>query len=1449
MKKSIFLFFAAILCAMSISAANMKGGEVLYLKPNSNWTQSNAWFAIYLCNGTSSATWVKMTKSGNYYMATVPTGDYKNVIFVRMNPSNTSNLDWGQKWNQSGDLSFDQKKNLCTINSGQWDCGSNVTWSTYQPVSDASLTSSAANIFVGGQATLTAKLSSNTNVNTLKSTSYAISPNTGASISGNTFTATAEGTYTVTATVTYYPNGCTGLTSGLKTATATTNIVAEVPAEETHDVTVSYLCGSTKVADPTTVNTVGVETPVKVTAPEIAKYTFANWTLGADVATTDALTSNEINITTKAGGSDFNLVANYEKAKLTYTVTVPAGTENCYMAGEMNGWDVDNPIELTKQSENVFTVTLEGVEKTQQYKYLSKKGTWDYAEDGGDRTWTANDVVTAWKDPLATNVYLAGEMNGWSTTANEFKKAAKDDASASIILNLTAGTYKFKIVDNGSWLGNNTTIDKTISGWTFASDKGDCPLKATIAGDYTFTWAISTKKLSVTYPTICAITATANDAAMGTITGAGDYGKGSTATLTATPNDGYLFVNWTKGGEIVATTQEYSFKVTEAVELVANFEAAPEEVHNVTVSYKCGSNKIAEDQTVAAVGETSAKTVEAPAIFGYTFASWTLGADVTSTNELTSNTIDINIVAGGSDFTLTANYTEIPKVTVYFVNNKKWSKVYAYGWGGSVGENPAWPGQDITANKEAEQIAGFDVHSYSVVPGSYDNIIFNKGEGGDGNQTETFKWTDGKYYYMGADATFAGETKEKVELILLNIPDRYITGNKELVGGEGWQKNDILMDYTVASETYSHIFTNLAAGTYQFRITDGTWEHTWGWTHIENTEFAELSAGDNDNNIKLTLTTAKTVTINYNRTSDKISIDGLTPATYSDITIKAYTESAAPQIWWWNGGSKCPDADKTDNPSNPGNKYTWETAPTMTAVAGEANWYEWTFEQVNDLTGICFKFKNATTSSSNFEGVKANTCYDVRDITNAKTTACGVTPSDCLECSGIYLKGTFNSWGTDHEFMKTGDANVVTTTVNITSEGNYNFKVHDGEWLGSDGGTMARGGSGVETGGWTMEKDKNEVTLAADMEGDYVFTYTISTKKLAITFPVVVPQSFPNQPTTLYFYPCSDWKKGNERYAAYLYNNGADKEWVSLTDANSDGIYELANPQKYAKVIICRMDASKAENEWASKWDQIESGITIPNTAGDLNTCLAFWTNAEGNRPVSECTWVAPTLLTDANWADFVNAYNGKKVNALVKRTFKSGQYHTLCLPFDIPTNWLGDGTTAYQLTSIVANNTGDKLSLSATKWETIVAGQPYIIVPVKGSEYEHVIINGVTVKNVSAGTNVASGDGYKATLKAVTATDGTQTNGSTEYYVGANDGKLYNAVVDKLGLRAIIELTTTSGQPLPPKVRAQVTTGENVETGVDNIVTTDTPVKAIENGQLIIIRDGVKYNVQGQKL
>ena len=1208
MKKSIFLFLAAILCAIGMNAATVTsdGTARLYFNMSTiNWwvaSNGDGNFGYFFNNSTGKNAWSahSVKHDGNTYYVVIPEGTWAGVILTRNNTSTAPS--WNNKWNQTGDITLSSTSNYISKFS---EGSTSVTWGTaVKPASDASV-SAASTIFVGASTTLTPSLTSNADINDIKSTTYTISPTTGASISGNTFTASAEGTYTITATVTYHPDGYSD-TKLQSTATATTTIKAEVPAEETHDVTVSYICGSTKVADPTTVNTVGVETPVKVTAPEIAKYTFANWTLGADVTTEDALTNTAINITTKTGGSDFTLTANYEKAKLTYTVTVPAGTENCYMAGEMNGWDVDNPIELTKQSENVFTVTLEGVEKTQKYKYLSKKGTWDYAEDGGDRTWTANDVVTAWKDPLATNVFLAGEMNGWNTAANEFRKAAKDDTDASIILNLTTGTYKFKIVDNGSWLGNNGTIDKTISGWTFEDGKNDCPLKATIAGDYTFTWAISTKKLSVTYPTICAITATANDAAMGTIAGAGDYGKGSTATLTATPNDGYLFVNWTKGGEEVATTQEYSFTVTEAVELVANFEAAPEEVHNVTVSYKCGSNKIAEDQTVAAVGETSAKTVEAPAIFGYTFSSWTLGADVTSTNELTSNTIDINIVAGGSDYTLTANYTEIPKVTIYVVNNTKWDKVYAYGWGGSVGENPAWPGAEITANKEVEQIAGFDVHSYSVVPGSYVNIKFTNGSGTESNN---FVWTNGKYYYMDAAANYAGGTREEVTAALITT-------------------------YTVAGNTRS--------------VFGAEWD-------VAKTENDMIDQGD-----------------------------GTYKWTKSEIALKKDTE---------------------------------------------------------------IKFK-----------VVKN-----------------------------------HDWG-------------------------------KGSWPAED---------------WVIN--------TIDKDGYYTITITFKESDKSInvttTWTREAPfKDFTNQPEKLYLHPSFHWTSDNAQFAAYFYNEGfgadAEPKWQNMADTDGDGVYEVANAKQHEYVIFCRMNPERTENNWDEnvKWNQISTGLTIPNTDGDLNSCCTFLENLMGDVDPSNCIWVIPNMITEGDNTTAIATVG--TVNVEVTRQFTAGNLYTIALPFTLENVDDVFGNAAYEYTSLAKN--GENVVLYFSKVNTIEAGKPYLIEPTK--DVPGFIVEDVTLTSTLQPITFSEG-GTGVTMEPVVSVGASATTAG-KYWLAA-DRYLYNNDNTLKSLRALFTISSAGG--IAPRVR--VALDENGETALDNITTGETTVKAIINGQLIIIRDGEMYNAQGQRL
>ena len=61
----------------------------------------------------------------------------------------------------------------------------------------------------------------------------------------------------------------------------------------------------------------------------------------------------------------------------------------------------------------------------------------------------------------------------------------------------------------------------------------------------------------------------------GIVNGGGGYGYSQTCTLTASANEDYSFVNWTKEGEVISCYETYSFVVTENVSLVANFVLTP----------------------------------------------------------------------------------------------------------------------------------------------------------------------------------------------------------------------------------------------------------------------------------------------------------------------------------------------------------------------------------------------------------------------------------------------------------------------------------------------------------------------------------------------------------------------------------------------------------------------------------------------------------------------------------------------------------------------------------------------------------------------------------------------------------------------------------------------------------------------------------------------------------
>ena len=89
----------------------------------------------------------------------------------------------------------------------------------------------------------------------------------------------------------------------------------------------------------------------------------------------------------------------------------------------------------------------------------------------------------------------------------------------------------------------------------------------------------------------------------------------------------------------------------------------------------------------------------------------------------------------------------------------------------------------------------------------------------------------------------------------------------------------------------------------------------------------------------------------------------------------------------------------------------------------------------------------------------------------------------------------------------------------------------------------------------------------------------------------------------LYLAPNSNWTIDNARFAAYFFNNSGNT-WVSMTDPDSDGIYEVNIPTGYTfgdNVIFCRMNPGTAANNWSNKWNQT-GDLTIPTDGKNLFT-------------------------------------------------------------------------------------------------------------------------------------------------------------------------------------------------------------------------------------------------------
>lgn len=146
---------------------------------------------------------------------------------------------------------------------------------------------------------------------------------------------------------------------------------------------------------------------------------------------------------------------------------------------------------------------------------------------------------------------------------------------------------------------------------------------------YTFT-VTANRALTANFIRIYTITATTNPTAGGMVAGAGLYTSGSTCTLTATPNSGYVFTNWSEGGTVVSSNATYSFTVNSNRTLKANF--VPRTILRYTISAIANPTEGGTLSGAGSYASGSICTLTATPSSGYIFTNWTEGGTVVSTN-------------------------------------------------------------------------------------------------------------------------------------------------------------------------------------------------------------------------------------------------------------------------------------------------------------------------------------------------------------------------------------------------------------------------------------------------------------------------------------------------------------------------------------------------------------------------------------------------------------------------------------------------------------------------------------------------------------------------------------------------------------------------------------------------------------------------------------------------
>ena len=191
---------------------------------------------------------------------------------------------------------------------------------------------------------------------------------------------------------------------------------------------------------------------------------------------------------------------------------------------------------------------------------------------------------------------------------------------------------------------------------------------------------------------------------------------------------------------------------------------------------------------------------------------------------------------------------------VYCKAPSYWTQCYVYYWYSNGQADCSWPG--ITMLQDADGIWFYDV------PSDVAGLLFNNGQG---SQTADLKLPAvSKNMY---DFQRLCWTEHNLDPF---VPTYYVAGAEDLCG-IAWHPAAAENMMTEVDGLYTKTYTNVAAGSYEFKVTDGTWYYCWGMPNSMNNYVLTV---EQDNS---------TVVITFNPETELVNAEVIGPETPKDF--------------------------------------------------------------------------------------------------------------------------------------------------------------------------------------------------------------------------------------------------------------------------------------------------------------------------------------------------------------------------------------------------------------------------------------------------------------------------------------------------------------------------------------------------------------------------------------